>query len=52
MASLTYACVLTRQIERLGAFYRQILQLEPHGRPGYLEFDTRPGIFSLWSLDD
>ena len=52
MTKLTYACVLTRHIERVGAFYPQILQLEPRGRPGYLEFETQPGIFSLWSLDD
>ena len=52
MPRLTYACVLTRDIDRLQAFYRPILQSEPHGRPGYMEFATGPGIFSLWSLVD
>jgi catechol 2,3-dioxygenase-like lactoylglutathione lyase family enzyme len=52
MPKLTYACVLTRDIERLGAFYREVLQLEPSSRGAYMEFDTGPGIFSVWSLDD
>ena len=50
---LTYACVLTRHIDRLGVFYQAVLNAEPsQPRPGYMEFDTRPGIFSLWLLDD
>ena len=52
MPKLTYACVLTRNIDRLGAFYREVLGLEPSGRPGYVEFETQPGIFSVWSVDD
>lgn len=53
MPKLAYACVLTSQIERLGAFYRAVLQLEPRSpRRGYMEFETPPGIFSLWSMDD
>jgi catechol 2,3-dioxygenase-like lactoylglutathione lyase family enzyme len=50
---LIYACVLTDDIERMDAFYRQVLQLEPsESREAYREFPTRPGIFSLWSLDE
>jgi catechol 2,3-dioxygenase-like lactoylglutathione lyase family enzyme len=52
MAKLTYACVLTRGIERLDAFYRAVLQLEPQSRDAYREFHTSPGIFSLWSVDE
>jgi catechol 2,3-dioxygenase-like lactoylglutathione lyase family enzyme len=52
VAKLIYACVLTRDIERLNAFYRDVLQLEPRSRDAYREFQTQPGIFSLWSLDE
>ena len=52
MAKLIYACVLTRDIERLDAFYRVVLQMEPRSREAYREFQTEPGIFSLWSLDE
>jgi catechol 2,3-dioxygenase-like lactoylglutathione lyase family enzyme len=52
MANLIYACVLTRDIERLDAFYRAVLQMEPRSREAYREFQTEPGIFSLWSLDE
>ena len=53
MPKLTYVCVLTRRMERLAAFYEAVLDTKPpRSRPGYIEFDTRPGIFSLWSLDD
>jgi catechol 2,3-dioxygenase-like lactoylglutathione lyase family enzyme len=48
--NLVYACVLTNDIDRLDAFYRQVLQLEPESRAAYREFPTQPGIFSLWSL--
>lgn len=52
MAKLIYACVLTRDIERLDAFYRAVLQMEPRSRQAYREFQTEPGIFSLWSFDE
>jgi catechol 2,3-dioxygenase-like lactoylglutathione lyase family enzyme len=52
MPKLTYACVLTRDIVRLGEFYRALLQLEPSSRGTYMEFETQPGLFSLWSLDE
>jgi catechol 2,3-dioxygenase-like lactoylglutathione lyase family enzyme len=52
MPKLTYACVLSRDIDRLGAFYRAVLQLQPSSRGAYMEFQNQPGIFSLWSLDE
>ena len=53
MPKLTYACVLTRDIDHLEAFYRAVLQLEPtSSRATYIEFQTPPGLFSLWSLDE
>jgi catechol 2,3-dioxygenase-like lactoylglutathione lyase family enzyme len=52
MHKLTYACVLTNDIDRLGTFYRAVLQLEPQSRGAYMEFQTEPGIFSLWSVDE
>jgi catechol 2,3-dioxygenase-like lactoylglutathione lyase family enzyme len=52
MPRLSYACVLTRDIDRLGAFYRQVLQLEPRSRGVYMEFDTGTATFSIWSMAD
>lgn len=51
MARLAYACVLTRDIHHLAAFYRQVLQVDPEWTGPYAEFATGPGIFSLWSVD-
>ena len=52
MARLTYACVLTPQIDRMAEFYRQVLRIEPQWTgTAYAEFATEPGIFCLWSLD-
>jgi catechol 2,3-dioxygenase-like lactoylglutathione lyase family enzyme len=51
MAKLSYACVLTRDIERLAGFYREVLQLEPAWTGPYAEFPTDGGVFSLWSMD-
>jgi catechol 2,3-dioxygenase-like lactoylglutathione lyase family enzyme len=51
MAKLSYACVLTRNIERLASFYRAVLQAEPDWTGPYAEFPTGGGIFSLWSVD-
>jgi catechol 2,3-dioxygenase-like lactoylglutathione lyase family enzyme len=51
MAKLTYACVLTRQIDRLASFYQEVLQLLPRRDGAYIEFSTEPGIFSLWATD-
>jgi catechol 2,3-dioxygenase-like lactoylglutathione lyase family enzyme len=53
MPRLTYACVLARDVERLEAFYREVLRVEPRRpRDTYREFQTQPGLFSLWSLDE
>lgn len=52
MAKLSYACVLTRDINRLAAFYREVLQAEPSWTGPYAEFPTDgDGAFSLWSMD-
>ena len=51
MAKLTYACVLTRQIDRLASFYQDVLQLVPRRDGAYIEFSTEPGIFCLWTMD-
>jgi catechol 2,3-dioxygenase-like lactoylglutathione lyase family enzyme len=48
-----YACVLTRDIERLESFYREVLQSEPsRPRDTYREFQTGSARLSLWSLDE
>jgi catechol 2,3-dioxygenase-like lactoylglutathione lyase family enzyme len=53
MAKLTYACVLTRELDRLASFYQAVLQAEPRRDGPYIEFSTEPGVFSfsLWALD-
>jgi catechol 2,3-dioxygenase-like lactoylglutathione lyase family enzyme len=51
MAKLSYACVLTRDIERLARFYRAVLQAEPTWTEQYAEFPTDGGVFSLWAMD-
>ena len=51
MAKLTYACVLTRNLDGLAAFYREVLQLEPQRSGPYVEFATGPAIFCLWAVD-
>ena len=49
---LAYVCLLTHDIDRLAAFYREVLQLEPTGRAEYLEFQTQSALFTLWSSDE
>jgi catechol 2,3-dioxygenase-like lactoylglutathione lyase family enzyme len=51
MPKLSYACVLTQDIERLASFYREILQVEPKWTGPYAEFPTEGGVFCLWSVD-
>jgi catechol 2,3-dioxygenase-like lactoylglutathione lyase family enzyme len=51
VAKLTYACVLTRNIEALAGFYTEILHTQPSWSGPYAEFSTQPGIFCLWALD-
>jgi catechol 2,3-dioxygenase-like lactoylglutathione lyase family enzyme len=50
MAKLTYACVLTRQIDHLADFYQEVLQVAPRRDGAYVEFSTEPGIFCLWTI--
>jgi len=51
MASLSYACVLTSNLDRLAAFYREVLQAEPEWTEGYAEFPTGDCKLGLWSVD-
>jgi len=51
MAKLAYACVLTRNLDRLASFYREVFQTEPRWTGPYAEFATSGGIFCLWSVD-
>jgi catechol 2,3-dioxygenase-like lactoylglutathione lyase family enzyme len=51
MAKLSYACVLTRNIDLLARFYRDILQAEPQWTGLYAEFPTGACALSLWSAD-
>ena len=51
MAKLSYACVVTRNIERLAVFYREVLHAQPEWTGPYAEFPTGAAIFSLWSMD-
>lgn len=51
MARLAYAVVLTRNIEQLAAFYRDVLQAEPQRTGPYAEFPTGAGAFGLWAMD-
>ena len=51
MARLTYACILTRSLDRLAEFYREVLQADPQWTGPYAEFTASPGIVGLWSID-
>ncbi|MBV9356903.1 MAG: VOC family protein [Chloroflexi bacterium] len=51
MATLSYACVLVRDLTRLADFYREVLQVEPEWTGPYAEYPTGPGVFCLWSVD-
>jgi catechol 2,3-dioxygenase-like lactoylglutathione lyase family enzyme len=51
MATLTYACVLTYDIENLANFYREVLRVNPHWTGPYAEFGTGPTSFSIWATD-
>ena len=48
---LTHTCIVTENMERLGSFYQDLLQIEPqtYGED-YMEFTTERGILSLYSL--
>jgi catechol 2,3-dioxygenase-like lactoylglutathione lyase family enzyme len=50
---LAYTCLLTEDIDRLVAFYRGVLQLEPsRPRPTYAEFPTGGGTLSMWDVHE
>jgi catechol 2,3-dioxygenase-like lactoylglutathione lyase family enzyme len=51
MARLTYASILTRSLDRLAEFYREVLQADPQWTGPYAEFSTPPGMVGLWSID-
>lgn len=51
MAKLAYAVVLTRDVERLAAFYREVLQEEPQWSGPYAEFRTDGVSLGLWSVE-
>ena len=40
MATLSYACVLTRDIERLAAFYREVLGVDAIGSEDYVQLHS------------
>lgn len=48
---LTHSCIITRNIKRLLAFYRDVLQIEPHMfGERYAEFPTESATLSLFTL--
>jgi catechol 2,3-dioxygenase-like lactoylglutathione lyase family enzyme len=48
---LTHACILTRDVERLRAFYREVLGIAPQYEGPYAEFPTAGGTLALFALD-
>jgi len=51
MPKLTYACALTRNIDGLADFYREVLRVDPTWTGAtYAEFATGPSSFCLWAL--
>ena len=50
--ALINTCLITSDVDRLSAFYAQVLQLEPH-RVGkdYVEFHTSTAVLALFSAD-
>ena len=47
----THTCIVTENVERLGSFYQNVLQIEPqiYGED-YMEFPTECGTLSLFSV--
>ena len=47
----THTCIVTENVERLGSFYQNVLQIEPqiYGED-YVEFPTECGTLSLFSV--
>jgi hypothetical protein len=50
MAKLRYACVLTRQIDRIASLYQEMLQLVPQRDGAYVEVDAETANCSLADL--
>jgi len=47
---LTHACIVTEDVARLTAFYREVLQIQPQTfGEDYVEFATEGGILSVYS---
>jgi catechol 2,3-dioxygenase-like lactoylglutathione lyase family enzyme len=47
----SYACVPSRDIQRLARFYTDVLRAEPRWNGPYAEFPSDRGIFCLWAVD-
>ncbi|HEY7067552.1 MAG TPA: VOC family protein [Chloroflexota bacterium] len=54
MVKLTHACLITEDVGRLSAFYREVLRTEPQDagpQPGeYFEFALGGAVLSLWTV--
>jgi catechol 2,3-dioxygenase-like lactoylglutathione lyase family enzyme len=50
MPRLTHTCILTRDIDRLRSFYREVLGIDPQYEGDYAEFPTEAGVLSLFAL--
>jgi catechol 2,3-dioxygenase-like lactoylglutathione lyase family enzyme len=49
---LAYICLITRDIPRLRAFYRDLLRTEPSAdRPDYVEFAAGGAKISMWDRE-
>ncbi len=48
----THSCITTHDVDRLRAFYREVLKIEPDSGEGsiYVEFHTEGGILALYSF--
>lgn len=47
---LINTCIITRDVDRLTAFYEQVLQIESHKEgEGYVEFRTDAGVLALFA---
>ena len=44
-------CIVTQDLERLSAFYKKVLQIEPQGGGSFVAFPTENGTLSLFSFE-
>jgi len=52
VVQLTHACIITKNLEKLRDFYREVLQVEPKVYEGdYLEFPLKGAILSLYKQE-